>query len=763
MIRPSARRSDDLDGSASGPGTKRDVRVEIEEFGDGFLLRPSGERPYGQAELVAALTPDEDLTIVVVAVPDELADALWPRLAELFSRLEPRRILLAMSGAGAGRTDRPALAKRIAEAWEATVIAPAGDVVLVPGGTLFTCAAGPEDPDPQWWSFAPDGEAEALGPRWPVPEWHTALPPAEAGARTLLAPVPAGAHVRPAGADAPAPGDLTYAIPAVPDGPSVLVGVPGGPQVTADELVEALAGPVADPAWRRRPLRLVPSGGTDLLPLGQAVARELALDVEVLTGLPVDLAYRDGAPEPGDLPAGHATVLADDEGRPTWSPFVASVVCGPPGSDGVAPRPRPVSWRPPVTGMTVADASRGILRLDDTWRVTVTRAGLWLHPADAGPDADRFIDAWPPSADSVRLDIGITDGPLDDRVWPLLDGLLGAMPDRLRGRLRLVTHGTVTEEGDLSIRRLASEHGVTREGSALPPVRTSTAAPVTPAPAAAPARSRAVRSGSIAPTHRSTEEEQTAFRALIGLRWDTHAAPVRRAFSRLPAVGAGERAAASVDLVAVRLFLTEPDGDYGPAALRSGDERLRPYLACLASGLRRLPTYRGAVVRGVDGSAIDRLGLRSGASVLTGSAPVGGLSLAGRSDPERDWPPTTAAYVIWSDTARWVAALLDGAEDAPPDTGGDVVFGPGTRFAVLDVRRGDADTPDLTLLRELPAPLGGESPPGGRLALSRLDEVLEATRLGPAGTRATPWPAHCLGPIGASAPPASTAGSTAGA
>jgi hypothetical protein len=88
-----------------------------------------------------------------------------------------------------------------------------------------------------------------------------------------------------------------------------------------------------------------------------------------------------------------------------------------------------------------------------------------------------------------------------------------------------------------------------------------------------------------------------------------------------------------------------------------------------------------------------------------------------------------------------------------------VVFGPGSRFAVLDVRPGDADTPDLVLLRELAAttfPGGGpgETPPGGRLALTRLEEALDSTHPRPA-TASSAWPEHCLGPIGVPGPSSS--------
>jgi hypothetical protein len=428
--------------------------------------------------------------------------------------------------------------------------------------------------------------------------------------------------------------------------------------------------------------------------------------------------------------------------------------------------------------MRVADAERGVLWLGDAWRIAVTRAGLWAYPADADPERfpDRLTAAWPVTAGVLRVDVGTADRTLDDQVWPLLDELLGGLVPGPRARLHLAVHGATTAEGEEAVRKLAARYGAGVEPVRTPvpaaeeaaPVRTVAASSAAPTPAASgpvvrpPVESTAAIPVTVTPDQRSTDEERAAFRAMVGLRWDSHAAPVRRTFSRLPAIAATERAAAAVDLVAVRLYLTSrPDSAFGPAAVRSGGESLQPYLSCLASGLGRLPTYRGAVLHGVDAPVRPELV----GTVLTEPGPVGGLSIAGEG--ARHWPPTATVYVIWSDTARRVAALFDADTDdkaGPAAKRGDVVFGPGSRFAVLDVRPGDADTPDLVLLRELAAtafPEGrpGEAPPGGRLALTRLEEALDGTHP-EAATASSVWPEHCLGPIGV--PGASTSAQAAG-
>jgi hypothetical protein len=795
MSMPSARRSRRTGRTASSEEASGEAgRVEVEELAGRFMLSVEASRAEGQADLVSAVEPG-DATLVVVAVPDDRADGLWPRLAETLTRARQRtrQVVLAMSGAGVDHPGRGALARRIADDWELTVVAPAGDVLLVPGGALFV-RAEENGPDPQWWSFAPKAAPRPLGPRWPRPEWRDALAGVRSvpGAGPAVTPVPAGVLIRPAGSTEPRPDDLAYAIPADQARPAVLVADPG---VSAADVAAVLSGAVGRPEWRRHPLRLVPVGTADLLPLGQAVAGDLGIEVEVLTGPPVDLAGAQ-AVDP------QRTVLLDASGRPTWSPFVTSVLCRPADRGDAAPPPRPLHWRPPAEGMRVADATRGVLRLGDAWRVAVTRAGVWAYPADADPDRfpELLVAAWPVASGTLRVDVGASGRTVDDRVWTPLDELLSALAPGPRARLHLAMHGPTTADGAKAVRRLATRHqaGVdpaapdvdagrpgraparpdadrvptvsaeasrtatsaraesarTRpapaRASSAPSagdVRTSSSMPAAEAapaqvsvPAAAATRTPAIL---VTPGQRSTDEDRAAFRAMVGLGWDTHATPVRRTFSRLPAIAATERAAAAVDLVAVRLYLTSPpDGEFGPAAARSGEAALRPYLACLASGLGRLPTYRGAVLRGVDAP----VGTDLTGAVLTEPGPVGGVSLTG--DGAYGWPPTATVYVIWSDTARRVAVLSDADTDADAAKRGDVVFGPGSRFAVLDVRPGDADTPDIVLLRELPATGGDEAPQGGRLALTRLNEALETVRAesGPAT-----WPAHALGPLGAPA------------
>ncbi|MFB0619636.1 hypothetical protein [Streptomyces sp. AGS-58] len=140
------------------------------------------------------------------------------------------------------------------------------------------------------------------------------------------------------------------------------------------------------------------------------------------------------------------------------------------------------------------------------------------------------------------------------------------------------------------------------------------------------------------------------------------------------------------DLVAARLYLR------GDSALL--DRQIReatvgphvPLARCVAAGLRRLPSYRGATVlrAGLGGAEWDWYRRRT---LVTEWAFCWALTAAA---PEI---PGDADILIWSMTARRTA-LLD------PDQPSRVLFLPGTTFKVLAVRDGDRRA---VLLRELSA------------------------------------------------------------
>ncbi|MEU9453148.1 hypothetical protein [Streptomyces sp. NPDC048277] len=449
-------------------------RVLVEDYDGLLLLRSVTDetlRSADVADLARVLRAEDGGTVTIVAVSEGDASALWSRLSELLDSLREsgtRSVRLVMSGTGHDRRDRPAPARRIADAWGLTVEAPDGPVLVVPGGSVFVPPG-----DGGWWRFAPEREPEPLGPRAPAPDWQAAIrrAPVRTADGCVVDQIPAGLLIRPAEATAPRPGDLFHAIPVDPRRPAVVVGVPWGEDVVATDVAELLG---ALPAAVRPGVRLAPGGRRDLLPLGQSVAGLLNAEVEVTTGLPLFAAA-------GPLGTyGVRSVLAGPDGDPRWLPFMDAVMCLPPklpapdaepvrrpvsepGNSSIpapapgpvpAPAPRPLRWSSPVPDP--GGAADGVIRLSDGWQATITRAGLWVATRDGTPLP---MSMRPVSIEGPTVEVGRAGDRLDASLWPVLSRLLGRLAPDLRARTTLHVHA-IPSDGGHALRALAADHAL---------------------------------------------------------------------------------------------------------------------------------------------------------------------------------------------------------------------------------------------------------------------------------------------------------------
>ncbi|MGW1028999.1 hypothetical protein ACWD4J_35870 [Streptomyces sp. NPDC002577] len=251
--------------------------------------------------------------------------------------------------------------------------------------------------------------------------------------------------------------------------------------------------------------------------------------------------------------------------------------------------------------------------------------------------------------------------------------------------------------------------GMPSPPSASGPSETPSSSPApepsgTPAPAAAPApparpkaRRPAVRVQPVpipeacaAPPERGIEQERTWLRRTLKEQYDSAANHVARVLSESPGLRAASKQSADdvvTDLVAVRMYLSGGT-DRIDSAVRSATVGPHvPLARCVASGLRRLPSYRGATMLRTTLSEAEwqwygkrRLVTEwAFCSALTTAHP----EMAGDVD-----------VLIWSMTARRTA-LLDATV---PDR---VLYLPGTSFKVLGVRDEERR---VLLLRELTGP-----------------------------------------------------------
>ncbi|MGW3284592.1 hypothetical protein ACWDR3_08110 [Streptomyces sp. NPDC001002] len=273
----------------------------------------------------------------------------------------------------------------------------------------------------------------------------------------------------------------------------------------------------------------------------------------------------------------------------------------------------------------------------------------------------------------------------------------------------------------------------------------------------------------VRPSYRSSEAERDAVRVYLGERWDHHAGAVTRALTRMPALRDSERPEeVAADLASLHAYLAE-SADTRLALLESleaGGTELVPFLGCVASGLRTLPSYRGAAVRSAGGVLGEAAELLLPGEELGEAVPVGAVAF------DKAYPSVSADhYLIWSMTGRKAAAVLTEPEAGPgaasdnsgtaeagsaPGSGvlaGEVLFAPGTRLRVLQVVQRTGAT--VVLLRELPESAPPSAPglldDADNSVLKRLLGLIDLSTAVGSGAR---WPQQCTGVLGMPAPDA---------
>jgi hypothetical protein len=206
-----------------------------------------------------------------------------------------------------------------------------------------------------------------------------------------------------------------------------------------------------------------------------------------------------------------------------------------------------------------------------------------------------------------------------------------------------------------------------------------------------PAQSNGERE-TVLPDHNSSDLERDAVRRALGERYGVHAATVCRLLAQRPDAEEDPAAfeAMVTDLTAL-LACVSQDEDMVVDTLRMGRlGRLRPYVACIVSGLNRLPLHNGiAAVWGQSGPTGPRR-YRSG-DVLVEHGLLDAIA-----NPAQRVEGATE-YLLWSVTGRRVEV----ADRVAVATEERVVFPPGTAFRVLAVADAEGDHPQQVLMQEM--------------------------------------------------------------
>lgn len=706
------------------------------------LFERLGETPDSPEHRLLASLPDVPGTVVLLATPaagaaPDLPNAVWQTCGRVFGPPgAPRVLWLLARGAGVADASGRIYAQSLADTFGVEVVASAGEVAMA---GMLAFAAGPGGA-PGWARFRPGSPSTPCGYRLAPPPWEALLPPRPVVEQdAVFEHVPAGLLVRTVRSRSSGPDDPVRAVPVVPGAPSVVLGRPGDQEPALEPVVSALH---RMPAALLDSCRFVPGATSVSAAWLQRLADRLGRDVVASTGLPAP----DGS-----------VVAHDAHGEAGWRP-VPTLLRYSPGA--------------PTTVLTSSPPPPGWLPTGPGCSRPATGAPLRLHVVPSGlavTTVDESAEALPRNPfEAHRMTLAVTPAAVAAGA-ELITALLPVLSKRCGDRLRVLLTGPAEDGAAEALREAARQCGAefeAREGGAQrTPVERTTMVVPRPEPGAdadastvvvAPLRSRpaTLSSGpSGAPDgdaeartvripapakpapapvehreplfpadHVSTPEERAAFLDWAGEDFDTEVGAVNAALALFPSLRGDDEDAARVDLVAVRLYLG--GGDRGGAALnerlRTGEEQpCAAYLACLASGLRRLPVHRGAVFRGVSwpwdqdfqdcypvGAVLSEPGLVS-AVPRDGGAPEGACVDVG----------------IWSRSARRTSVLT------PVGQQHEVVFGQRGRFRVLAVERGDDGS--ALLLDELPADAGtgsGEPADGDRAVADRLRDALRRRR-----------------------------------
>jgi hypothetical protein len=389
----------------------------------GCAMVHSGPEPgAGMTSLVAKASGSTELPVVVTSHTLRLVPAMMNELADVLAERLPQRcnrIRLVAWNSGCLHDDRPAPAYQLATRLGVEVIAPAGPLLGVPGGSLFAPAGRGAQRPGGWWRFAPGSAPSRVGWRYPAPQWDADLGDVvELGHDLVVDQVPAGLWLHRSGYRSVT--DLVYSVPVDPTDPALIVSHPSEKPLHRDEIARALS---ALPRRVAERLVFTPYGPRPVTDgrLGEVAAAVLRAPVRVRAGLPL---FAAGGKR--------ALVTVDSGGRPCWRPFVRELRYKP-----HMPCAEAADWINPAPNLLAEPVDHATFSLGSGWAAEVIEAGLWIRPAQLTEPADRAL---PPDVDQCTIVIGTPSTGCPPPPGPVISDLLRNLPADARSRLRVAVH-----------------------------------------------------------------------------------------------------------------------------------------------------------------------------------------------------------------------------------------------------------------------------------------------------------------------------------
>jgi hypothetical protein len=693
--------------------------------------------------LARSLPADRGRTVVVIDFPAGGESTFWQAAA---NALRGRGgIRLAVSFAGSMRPTAPA--QWLASQLNAEVIAPDGALTTVPGAAFVTGSTGYGS----WLRFLPGASPTPFGRRFPVPAWeamdpNSAWPTGDVG---IAEPIPAGLWLRAQSVPFDPNSQDARAIVALPCRENVLtivIGGPGQPSIPTEEICKLLN---ALPSAARSRVRLVQYDIDAGAEQAQQVAEQLGEPINVYTGLPVSNLREGGgavvvAVDRRGKPTWHPFVTemrcipraqAEENEVSGYRNPVPGLGELSPGVFGLGDG---VVLEVVASGLWVREAAAAggadvrALPVDPEWaRLTVGTPGRSTPGAVAvagaalverlEPEVRKllrlvFCDTtetaipWPTAVEeeSTKPTPVFSEPEEPARSAPAHAlaaepaTVVTAKPTPAPEPATVNNHPVVQQPVEVPTQVTATaveEPSATHEDLAESevPLRIEGPVPTPPSPAWEPKNSKWGEElhnerETIPADHQTTDLERDAVRRILGERYPAYATAVGRLLA--------QRSGPIVDTVPVETLVTElaalsayvgQDEEMIVETLRQGSlGRLRPYVAAVVAGLRRLPLHQGITTcwSVAPSNAANRY--------RTGEVLVEHGLLNTHANPQESFDGGVE-YLVWSLTGRRVE-VVDRRAGVVNER---VLFAPATAFKVLAVAESDGSAPTQVLLQEV--------------------------------------------------------------
>ena len=323
--------------------------------------------------LALSVVADSDNDIVVLDLGEGMPINSWESMAGMLPR---RRRGIRLMACGRQHNAAAMAGQWLAQRLNRTVIAPDGDLVRGSAGGLFVHSVSGSG----WVRFRPGKPPAWESKRYPAPSWDRAVTDNKASSSVAEAePMPGGVWIhdtRDPDTLAEHRARLIADVPCQPERMTVLLGCPGTPPLSLDDVVRFWRGLDAD---ARKLVRFVKYGEVRLPEgetLGQALADLLATDVTCYTGVPV------GSPANFEL----RSVRVD--GSLGWAPFALELLYTPRAHPNSRPR-RPVvaGHRAPLSG--TEEISPRLYWYAPDVVLEVVQSGLWIRGVEEPGNAEK--------------------------------------------------------------------------------------------------------------------------------------------------------------------------------------------------------------------------------------------------------------------------------------------------------------------------------------------------------------------------------------